>query len=662
MAAGRAPARTLLLGLLVLRVLECAAIHAGSDLLDDFGEESSAGDQVAAAVASRRESRIRSQIGLHAASLQLAREADDEDDAWEAFVHLAEEGKALEEGTDCDQLPEHMANALGAVSQVLAEWLGGGAFATLDVDAIIAGQEMVIAVAAVADRKTCLPLVMGSEDVQQKLGEVLSIAPKVVGATPSEGGKAIIREALVALVSFQEGMLLLSASFADRHLLLDIEDIVEQCPSPCRKCDHEASAAFGFRCILDSADKDSVPSLPARHGVTCAPPRRRSGVAWFSWWGSSHSRQCHVADWKEAAAQHVHISAALACAATLMLTSLSATLTQAERRTMHRHCMALEHGGALKQDQQDWYITQSSKNHGLVPNSVKLALNAILASGLATGLAGLRAATRGNERRASSSTWATLLEESGLEEPAAFSAHFAQALVEEGLEVSAADRAMFGARSLLTRSDTLQKLEECDEVYNLKSQNSFAEGALPLSDAAIMIRQASGVGSRKVVPWVWRDAGSLILGAMTGYLITRVWYIAATQASAAGFTSNKTLDVAWTMSSVLLAYFFMDKFWGDPAKLWWMPIQSPAHRIEECMKAASLNLESEVDNYHQECWTNGGCVDNGASICIWCGLHAGSPMNCCRQGVGHHCHDVTFAPLAGHRCVTKAASADFGVT
>jgi len=65
-----------------------------------------------------------------------------------------------------------------------------------------------------------------------------------------------------------------------------------------------------------------------------------------------------------------------------------------------------------------------------------------------------------------------------------------------------------------------------------------------------------------------------------------------------------------------------------------------------------------ADRYHEECWIAGGCSDDGAGLCSWCGTHSGSAMYCCRRDwtyeAGHHCHGADFGPAGDHRCVVEA--------
>jgi len=65
------------------------------------------------------------------------------------------------------------------------------------------------------------------------------------------------------------------------------------------------------------------------------------------------------------------------------------------------------------------------------------------------------------------------------------------------------------------------------------------------------------------------------------------------------------------------------------------------------------------DRFHEECWTAGGCTDDGAAVCPWCGTHEGEHMRCCRRdwtyATGHPCFEVRFSDVSNqHRCVSQA--------
>merc|ERR1712087_79974 len=66
-----------------------------------------------------------------------------------------------------------------------------------------------------------------------------------------------------------------------------------------------------------------------------------------------------------------------------------------------------------------------------------------------------------------------------------------------------------------------------------------------------------------------------------------------------------------------------------------------------------------TDNFNQECWSVGGCRDDGAAVCDWCGEHGGVSMYCCRQdwpySLGHNCYNAGFGTHGMHRCVTPAS-------
>eukprot|EP00931_Biecheleriopsis_adriatica_P060391 TRINITY_DN3626_c1_g1_i3.p1 TRINITY_DN3626_c1_g1~~TRINITY_DN3626_c1_g1_i3.p1 ORF type:complete len:1029 (+),score=110.24 TRINITY_DN3626_c1_g1_i3:286-3372(+) len=73
---------------------------------------------------------------------------------------------------------------------------------------------------------------------------------------------------------------------------------------------------------------------------------------------------------------------------------------------------------------------------------------------------------------------------------------------------------------------------------------------------------------------------------------------------------------------------------------------------------------------HQECWNQGGCKDDGAKICDWCGRHGGSAMYCCRQDwsqnyhEGHNCHDAIFSSGGAnqHTCSPNSATTTAATT
>lgn len=392
-------------------------------------------------------------------------------------------GKVAEAEASCDQIRERMVAATqGVISYIhpacAAHVSDQCQFEWCSIDTMITKQGSVLALAAAADRKRCLPAVMGSPEMQERLAELLSILPRVFRSEAAEVGRARVREAYLQLVSFQEGVLALEQDMADRQMLLTL-DIENNCPAPCRQCDRHDSAGFSFRCLLWREDKDRAPVLAGQHGVTCDPPRRR----WFRW--IPFARQCKVADWQEEAVQHVHLSSLLTCTATTMVMGLSGQLSQEERRDMHRTCLKVEQGLHVSGVDEERYLGRLglvSDDH-IVSSHLKVAFSIILFHGLASGLAGLRAATRGNERLP------VLLEGAPALEPANYSAAFASFLAEENLTVRAEDRALYGDRALIQRTSTLHRLEVCEDVYMLMMQNTVEEGAKPLTIMALELWQ-----------------------------------------------------------------------------------------------------------------------------------------------------------------------------
>merc|ERR1711879_1017881 len=88
------------------------------------------------------------------------------------------------------------------------------------------------------------------------------------------------------------------------------------------------------------------------------------------------------------------------------------------------------------------------------------------------------------------------------------------------------------------------------------------------------------------------------------------------------------------------------------------------HAGHQCVTPASVDTPptpapSPTDNLHQECWDAGGCRNDGAAVCEWCGEHGGVSMYCCRQdwpySPGHKCYNAGFGTHEGHHCVTPAS-------
>jgi len=75
---------------------------------------------------------------------------------------------------------------------------------------------------------------------------------------------------------------------------------------------------------------------------------------------------------------------------------------------------------------------------------------------------------------------------------------------------------------------------------------------------------------------------------------------------------------------------------------------------------SSTTTTTPTGRLHEECWNAGGCKDDGASVCSWCGKHDGQTMYCCRRGWLYgpekKCHNADFAQADGHRCVAVAST------
>merc|ERR1740123_2997788 len=180
----------------------------------------------------------------------------------------------------------------------------------------------------------------------------------------------------------------------DRRLLFHT-DIQSSCPEPCQACDYKGAHGFSFRCLLRRKDKNREPDIPERHGVTCSAPRYRL-FRWFPF-----KIYCKVADWKEEALQHVHISAMLSCATATIVQGLHRGWTADERQEFHRSCIEQELGNDdIRED-----VALPTEDDAISPD-LKLVFGHVIGLGMASGLAGLRQATRVGMAGTATAFWA----------------------------------------------------------------------------------------------------------------------------------------------------------------------------------------------------------------------------------------------------------------
>lgn len=395
-------------------------------------------------------------------------------------------GKAAIAATSCELIKEKMIYQMGFLGQVLETTCSGSGgcnySAAVTQEAILDGQHSITSLAAAADQKKCLPFVLDSPMMQEKFDKVLSFVPQVFKAIETPLALARAQEAYLQLVSFQQGIVALADGLADRTLLLTLA-IENHCPSPCQKCDHHDAGGFGFRCLLWRSDKNKAPQVHMQHRVTCKDPTYR----WWAWHSLyPYARQCTVADWKESAVQHEHVSAMLTCATTTILMGLDGELPQARRHKMFDICTKQQQGNKLTPQEKRDYDAQVLVVDGAVPKSFMAVYGSIHVLGLVSGLAALRAETRGNER--------PVLLEGG--QPThrlqGILTFFARYLVDEGIEVREADRSMYASRDFYDRKETEYRLELCQDVYNVKSQSALIEGTTPLLNLAVDQASISG--------------------------------------------------------------------------------------------------------------------------------------------------------------------------
>lgn len=390
------------------------------------------------------------------------------------ITKAVEEAKEIQGKLTCGEITSRIFDATAQVSEAFKAVCGEGEcdFTRLTVDEMLPHQGLVASLVGAADGMKCLDRVMGDEQVQQQLVEMLSFVPKLWHAAPTEEGSQRVKEAYLQLVTWQKGILALEDDLADRKALIDYSwrDRVESaCPKPCKRCDLHKSSSFGFRCLLDKGEQDLEPQ-GVGGGVTCSEPRKRFLRRW-------REKQCEVNDWKETALQHLHVSAMMSCASLTMLMGVNGWISQSRRQELHELCLKTEQGNFLSEEEEADYQVQMEVNDDVVPQGFKLALNTVLVYGLSSGVAGLRAATRDNGRIMSLLEGGSgALRSRGFYEPYAL----VLATEEPALEVRDLDKEMYGNKGLHNRAETQNKLEKCEELYNVKSQNTMAEGFAPI--------------------------------------------------------------------------------------------------------------------------------------------------------------------------------------
>jgi len=399
--------------------------------------------------------------------------SDDPEKIRQAVVN----GKALEKQLNCEKISEKMPAAIVSITEKFHPACGETScdFSAVNGDGAFMAQQVVVSLVAAADQRKCLPQVLGSPLVQEKITDYLSFVKKVLGSAPSTEGRSRVQEAYLQLVAYQQGVPALAAGLKDRKLLHS----ERVCPAVCQMCDQRGSGAFGFRCLILVRDRDENPFLASGQDLSCSAPEKRG------WWRRyRYSRQCTVPDWKESAMQHVHVAAAVACAGESILMSVRSKLTAPRRRELYELCLASEQGNAISARMKQNYEDQGKLMDDSVPRELRLALNSILTVGLASGLASLRQATRGN-------THSVLLESGAVD----FAAPFVKHIV--GLEVPKEDVALYGDREHFRQAETLARLESCEKVYSMKAENTFVEGAKAVSIdsmAAMQTKDESSFG------------------------------------------------------------------------------------------------------------------------------------------------------------------------
>lgn len=264
--------------------------------------------------------------------------------------------------------------------------------------------------------------------------------------------------------------------------------------------------------------------LPQQHGLTCDAPQPRR-MRWLRWY--PYSRQCIVADWQEAAIQHVHVSAMLSCASLAMVLSLNSGLRGEQHRQMHRLCLVVEQGAILTDAEAQEYNAALNRTDSVISKGLRVVLGTVLVLGLASGLAGLRTAALGNTRP-------VLLQSSRLTlQPEDFTEVFRWHLADEGLAIRDDDYAMYANVDLTRRDEILQRLEENKEATRLKTRETFLDGSKALT-AFTMDVWAQGLDM--VLLFMGAYAAGFAIKLVWNAWTTHVWYVAAAHWQLMGYT------------------------------------------------------------------------------------------------------------------------------
>jgi len=412
-------------------------------------------------------------------------------------------GKKMEEHLTCEDLPQRMRTVVQEAAEAIkppkcseqeaseeeaseeeasekeassgcdyASWA-----ASLNVDSLVTAQNKIIGLAAVADKKRCLPESMPSpEETSSFLQSVLLVHEHSAAST--DAGKNRLQEAYLQLVSFQQGFVSHAEGIADRGRLLSRDIGAHACPQACGLCNRYQSPAFGFHCLLKTESDAS--DVTQEEGMTCTPAKKRR----FNWFARvfrkyNYEMQCTVADWKQAAVQQVQISASMSCASTVLAVGVRSELTSTSRYDMFTACMGHQQSGEMDEATKKQYTEQLKQVDTVVSPTDKAVVGLVLAFGQVSGLAALRAASRAEGYRGETdeagATW----------DPSLFIEPFAQHLLAaerdaDHEEEERKDLAMYGDKELLDRDAVMARLEKSKAAQLQGTTDVVAVGTMPL--------------------------------------------------------------------------------------------------------------------------------------------------------------------------------------
>lgn len=313
-----------------------------------------------------------------------------EEKAYKDFEQAVEEGARIESELTCEDIASQMPSEITKAREVLGELFQSPNMSEETETRAMQTSEEIMALAAAADGKKCLPAVMNAPSVQtgisgllaQRLGNVL-IAPDSYGTTSMD-------RAYNRLIAWQQGTLDQAGPDLERTALMPA-DIEANCPAPCGSCSREHNSwrkgeeMFKFKCLLNHGE-----ASPAQAGLECTPPRRRRSFWRPHKWG--RKSWCTVHDWQQQACRQLRVTAMVGCGTDLILQTILHhwNASTVDNFASHTYFDCVKWETTLSPYGSMHYRYGHAGFRHTVPLRNQLGFRLVLALGLANGLAALR--------------------------------------------------------------------------------------------------------------------------------------------------------------------------------------------------------------------------------------------------------------------------------